>query len=74
MATTDAQAIEYDDPIAVDENMVVTADSGDRPAHRQMRGVVDVEAIDLGDRGCSHPDGNRPRADERGESVALGHR
>jgi hypothetical protein len=36
--------------------------------------VVDVEAIDLGDRGGPDPDGDRSGTDERRESVALGHR
>jgi hypothetical protein len=39
-----------------------------------MRGVVDVEAIDLGDRCGPDPYGDRTGANERGESLALGHR
>jgi hypothetical protein len=39
-----------------------------------MRGVVDVEAIDLRDGGGPDTYGDCTGADERGESLALGHR
>src|SRR6266566_6535852 len=64
---------EPDDPIAIYEHMLLAADPGDRPTHREMRGVVDVKAIDLGDRCGPDTDGHRTGANERGESLALGH-
>ena len=42
--------LEAGDPVAVDEDVVVAADPRDRPAHREVRRVVDVELVDLADR------------------------
>src|SRR3954447_15712502 len=48
--------LELRDSQAVDEDVVVAAEPRDRPAHREMRGVVDVEPVDVGDGRRAHPD------------------
>ena len=42
--------LEPGDPVAVDEDVLVVADAGDRASHGEMGGVVDVELVDLADR------------------------
>ena len=59
------------DPQPVDEDVVVAADPGDRPPHREVRRVVDVEAVDLPHRRGAHPDGDGPRPDERRQPLPL---
>ena len=46
-------------------------DPGDRAAHRQVRGVIDVELVDLAHGRGADPDRHRPRPDERSEPFAL---
>ena len=62
---------EAGDPVAVDEDVLVAADVRDRAAHRQVRGVIDVELVDLADRRRPDPDRHRPRPDDRRETLAL---
>ena len=64
--------LEARDPVAVDEDVVVATEPGDRPAHREVGRVVDVELVDLADRRRADTDGDGPRADERREALALG--
>ena len=52
--------LEAGDPVAVDQHVLVPADARDRPAHRQVRGVVDVELVDLANRGGAEPDRDGP--------------
>src|SRR6202043_1996016 len=62
------------DPIAVDEDVVVRPEPGYRATHREMGGVVDVQAVDLG-HGCgtdAHGDGALP--DEGRQALPLEHR
>ena len=66
--------LEPDDPVAVDDDVVVAAEPGDRPAHREVRGVVDVELVDLADGGGADADRDGPLPDQRREALALGHR
>ncbi len=66
--------LEVGDPVAVDEDVLVAADPGDRPAHREMGGVVDVEPVDLGDGRGADADRHGPPANQRLEPLALGHR
>ena len=62
------------DPVAVDQHVLVAADPRDRPAHREVRGVVDVELVDLADRRGADADRDRARPDQRREPLALGRR
>ena len=63
--------LEPGDPVAVDEDVLVLADAGDGASHREMRGVVDVELVDLADRCRADADRERAPPDERGEPFAL---
>ena len=51
--------LEPGDPVAVDEHVLVAADPGDRAAHREVRGVIDVELVDLADRRGADADRRR---------------
>ena len=59
---------------AVDEDVVVGAELGDGPAHREVGGVVDVQPVDLDDRGRAHADRDRTPAHDRRQRLALGGR
>ena len=48
--------LEPGDPVAVDDDVLVAAEAGNRPAHREVGSVVDVQPVDLGD-------GRRPDTD-----------
>ncbi len=63
--------LEMGDAQAVDEHMIVLADLGDRTAHGQVGGVIDVQAIDLGHRGGADADRDGPAPYDRGETLAL---
>src|ERR671931_1606303 len=39
--------LETYDPVTVDDDVLMAAQTRDRAAHREMRGVVDVELVDL---------------------------
>ena len=64
--------LEVGDAQPVDEDVVVAAEARDRPAHREVGRVVDVEPVDVGDRRGAHADRDGPPADDRGESLPLG--
>ena len=64
--------LEPDDPVAVDDHVVVAAEAGDRPAHREVRRVVDVQLVDLADGRRADADGDGALPDHRGEALALG--
>ena len=66
--------LEAGDPEAVHEDVVVAAEPGERTAHGEVGGMVDVEAIDLLDRGGADAHGEGPAADLRRERLALGGR
>ena len=51
--------------------MIAIPDSRDRPPHCEVRGVVDVQLIDLANRSRAHADGNRPPPDDRNETFSL---
>src|SRR5262249_1102311 len=57
---------------AVEEGGVVVAGGGRRPPHRQVGGVVDVDAVDLGHRGGADGDGDGLLADQRRQPLSLG--
>ncbi len=63
--------LEPGDPVAVDQDVLVAADPGDRPAHGEMGGVVDVELVDLANRRGPDADRHGSRPDQRGEPLAL---
>jgi hypothetical protein len=54
--------------------VVVAAEPGDRPAHREVGRVVDVQLVDLADRRRTDADGRCPGPDDRSKALALGHR
>src|SRR5205814_5048443 len=58
----------------VDHDGLVASEPGDRPTHREVGRVIDVELVDLAD-GRS-PDAHRHGAcpDQGGEALALAHR
>ncbi len=60
------------DPVAVDQDVIVAAKPGNRPAHRQVGRVVDVELVDLADRCGTHADRHGTGADQGRETLALG--
>ena len=63
--------LEAGDPEPVHQDVIMLADPRDRTAHGEMGGVVDVQAIDLGD-GCgADTQGDGATADERKEAFAL---
>ena len=64
--------LEAGDAVAIDEHVLVTAQPADRATHRQVRRVVDVQAIDLGDRGRADADGDCASPDHGIELLALG--
>ena len=66
--------LEAHDPVAIDDHVIVAAEARDRPAHREVRRVVDVQLVDLADRRSPDADRHRPRPDDRRELLALGHR
>jgi hypothetical protein len=51
--------------------MLMVADAGDGASHGEVRSVVDVELVDLANRGRAHADRERAPPDERGEPFAL---
>ena len=55
----------------VDEDVVVSAEPGDRPTHREVGRVIDVQLVDLAHGGCADADGDGPAPDDRGEPFTL---
>src|SRR5258708_6665409 len=60
-----------DDLASVDEHVVVVADLAERALHRDVARVIDVQPVDLGDRGGPDADARHARADLRDELLAL---
>jgi len=62
-------------PSTIDQHMIrFHRKSTDSAHHRANRCMIDVQAIDFGDRCRTDTDGDGSRTDDRGEPVALGHR
>ena len=58
-------------PQAVDEHVLPLAHAADGTAHGEVRGVVDVDPVDLGHAGGAEPDGDRAAHDLGVEPLAL---
>ena len=63
--------LEVGDPQPVDEHVVVTAEPGDRAAHREVGRVVDVQPVDVGDGRRPDADRDSPATDDRRQALTL---
>jgi hypothetical protein len=59
------------DAQAVDQHVVALRDAADGAAHGEVRGVVDVQPIDLRDARGPQPHGDRSTANDRCQPLAL---
>jgi hypothetical protein len=67
--------LEVGDAVPIDQHMVVPAQPGDRPTHREMGRVIDVQLVDLAHRRGAHADRHRAAADDGRQPfpLELGH-
>ena len=64
--------LEAVDAQPVDQHVLALGDAADRAAHGEVRGVVDVDPVDLGHARRADADGHRAAADRAGRAARAG--